>query len=399
MREALPATGAGIYLDTATAGPLPTEVVTASRDTEDWDLRTGRAGDGQREQTEQRLEEARGVVAALVGGDPDEIALTHGVAEGVVAALWAIDWRPGDELLSVASPGGSEMDAAVRALALRARVVAVRAREDRVAPVDGSGPLAAVEARIGARTRAVVLPHVDPEAGDLLPLAAIAAAARARDVRVIVDGSAAAGAVPVDVRAVGVDAYALPGHAWLLGPQGTGALWVDRQAVWRHDRVPTFEGSGFHRPSIVGFARAVGWLEMYVGLPWIHARTATLTAELADRLAAIPAVTFVTRRERLAGIVTFRLAGWPAAMAVDELSRRAQAIVSARESVDAIRASVGFFVTEDEIESFGSAVTELARYTPDTLPHRPALVVLSRSDSGALREVPPDVAGGDDPGD
>lgn len=395
LREALPATGAGIYLDTATAGPLPTEIIAAARDSEDRDLRTGRAGEGQSDETQQRSEEARGVLAALLAADPDEISLSHGVTEAVTSALWAIDWRPGDELLAVASPGGLEMDAAIRTVALRARVLPLRAEDG---PVEGPDPLAAlvatVAARIGPRTRAIVLPHVDPERGDVLPVGAIAVAARARGVRTVVDGSAAAGAVPVDVRELGVDAYALPGHRWLLGPEGTGALWVDRDVAWRDDGLPSFESGGFHRPSMVAFARAVGWLEMYVGLPWVHERIAALTHSLADGLAGLDAVTFVTRRERLAGIVTFRIAGWPAQIAVDELSRRAHAIVSARASVGAIRASLGFFITEEEVARFVAAVAELARYTPDTLPRRPSLVVLASGEGAALRRISPDPGGG-----
>ena len=61
-----------------------------------------------------------------------------------------------------------------------------------------------------------------------MPVRAIADLAHARGALVIVDGAQAAGAIPVDLAALGADAYAFPGQKWLLGPEGTGALAVTR---------------------------------------------------------------------------------------------------------------------------------------------------------------------------
>src|SRR5882757_8440838 len=79
LRELLPATAAGIYLDTATFGPLPAETAAAMREADDWELKVGRATVGRDEDFEQRVEEARAVLAALLVADPSEIVLTAGV--------------------------------------------------------------------------------------------------------------------------------------------------------------------------------------------------------------------------------------------------------------------------------------------------------------------------------
>ena len=73
LRELLPATGAGIYLDTAYRGPLPAETAAAMREADDWELRVGRATEGREDDASQRRSEARAVLAALVGGDPADI--------------------------------------------------------------------------------------------------------------------------------------------------------------------------------------------------------------------------------------------------------------------------------------------------------------------------------------
>jgi selenocysteine lyase/cysteine desulfurase len=71
VREALPATGAGIYLNTGSVGPLPAETVRAMREVEDRELAVGRASYEEWEAFEERIEEARGVLATIVRDGPD----------------------------------------------------------------------------------------------------------------------------------------------------------------------------------------------------------------------------------------------------------------------------------------------------------------------------------------
>jgi L-cysteine/cystine lyase len=131
-----------------------------------------------------------------------------------------------------------------------------------------------------------------------------------------------------------------------------------------------FEASNYHLPSVAGMARSIGWLSMFVGLDWIHRRGAAMAAWAADRLAAIPGVEVVTPRHGMAGLVSFRIAGWTPEPALDELGARVFAIARTVPLVDALRISVGFFNTEEELERFAEAVALLAAHTPDTLPPR-----------------------------
>src|SRR5207237_8144539 len=108
VREGLPAAGAGIYLNTGTCGPLPREAAIAMSELEGWELATGRAHAAFQEEALVRLEEARASIAAIVHADIDAIALTHGTTDGVNAALWSIEWTPGDGIVTttIESPGG-----------------------------------------------------------------------------------------------------------------------------------------------------------------------------------------------------------------------------------------------------------------------------------------------------
>ena len=81
-------------------------------------------------------------------------------------------------------------------------------------------------AAIGPATRMVAVSHVLWTTGLVLPLPEIAAAAHAAGATVLIDGAQSGGAIPLDMAATGADFYAVSGQKWLLGPQGTGALWV-----------------------------------------------------------------------------------------------------------------------------------------------------------------------------
>jgi selenocysteine lyase/cysteine desulfurase len=148
-------------------------------------------------------------------------------------------------------------------------------------------------------------------------------------------------------------------------------------AAWRTD-ARRFEATGFHRPSIVGMARSIGWLSMYVGLDFVHRRGRAMAALAAARLGTIRGVTVLTPTHAMATLVTFRIEGWPAQVALDELGSRVFAIARTIETLDALRISLGFFTTEDELERFAEAVALLASHTPETLPPRRLLAILGQ---------------------
>jgi selenocysteine lyase/cysteine desulfurase len=281
LRELIPATGAGIYLDTAYRGPLPAETAAAMRDADDWELRVGRATEGREEDFAQKRDEARAVIAALIGADPHEIHL------------------------AASRPHGA-------------------------------------------------LPLVDPNTGALRTAAAV------------VDASLAVGAIPIDVAKLGAGLVYFSADRWLLAPEGTGAIW-GREA-WLRD-------AELGRTQVLGLARSIAWLEMYVGLDWIYERGARLSRRLLQALSSTDGVEVVTPAESLATIVVFRLVNWTTDQVLEELRRRVFAIIGSTPDSSAIRASVAWFNTEEELDRFATAVGELAAHTPETLPRRPTLVV------------------------
>lgn len=397
VRSSLPALEAGIYLNTGAVGPLPTEVAAAMAELETYELRTGRAHDDYFEETLERMAEARAAVAAVLTTDVDAIALTHSTTDGMNLAALAVEWRPGDRALTT----GHEHAGALGPLyALRARGVEL----DFVDIGDGGDDertLAAIDEGIRPGTRLVVVSHVLWTTGALMPVRRIVERAHRDGAIVAVDGAQSVGAIAVDVEALGADFYAVAAQKWLLGPEGMGALFVSAGARERASlpvggwfsyasmdgtggAVPfgdarRYMASGYHRPSIVGMARSIGWLSMYVGLDWVHRRGTAAAARAAGVLGAIPGISVITPVQSMATLVTFRIAGWPAQAALDELSSRVFAIARTIPNLDAIRISVGCWTSDDEVDRFAAAVAFLAAHTPATLPPRRTLSILNQA--------------------
>ena len=397
LREALPALSAGVYLNAGTCGPLPAETAAAMAEIAGWELRMGRASPDTYYDVLQRMEEARASIAAIIGSDTRDIALTHSVTEAMNAAAWGIDWQPGERIVSARN---FEHAGGLSGLyAIRDRLGVELDLLDIGAGGDHDQVIAAFDAAITPATRLVSICHVSHATGAVLPVAEIARIAHARGALLAVDGAQAVGAIPVDVAALGVDLYGIAGQKWLLGPEGTGALYVAPDAIervrmtyasfWSYEQqdlagrarpwpsARRFEGtSGVNHGLVIGLARSCGWLSMYVGLGWALERGPVLARRTAARLAAIPGVALVTPLEAMAGLVTFRVAGWPSSALLEELGARAFVIARVVEQLDAVRFSIGWFNSEDELDRAVRLVAELSAHTPESMPPRRTLTIL-----------------------
>lgn len=397
VRAALPSLSAAIQLNTGSAGPLPAEVAAAMAELEAYERDFGRAQLEYWEDSLQRMNEARAAVAAVLGGDLDEVAITHATTDGMNLGTWAVDWRGGGRAVTTCHehPGGV---GPLYMIADRFGVDIAFAEFAGDAPDDEI--LAQLDRLITPGTKLVSISHVLWTTGLVMPVARIAAVAHERGGLVLIDGAQAVGAIPVNVRDLGVDMYSVPAQKWLLGPEGLGALWVRRELLdtlestfasaftftssdSRGNRTlqtdaRRFQVTNYHRPSILGMARAIGWLTMYVGLDFVHRRGAEMAHLAADTLASIEGVELLTPRDRMAGLLTFRIAGWDPQAALDELQARTFVIARTLPPVNALRISIGFWTTEDELDKFMAGVRLLAANTPETLPPRRTLTIVGQ---------------------
>lgn len=333
------------YLNAGTNGPVAASAVEAA----ERELRAQR-DDGRTTAHFQRrveLQDAlRSRYAALLGSDPSEVALTTSTSEGLGKVIAGLALGPGDEILT----SDQEHPGLIGPLiAARARGAAVR-----------TAPLARLAEHVSNATTLVACSHVGWISGELADsdLASV-------DVPVILDGAQGAGAVPVDVRALGCDAYAAAGQKWLCGADGTGMLFVGTELFQRLTAVaPSYisfadTGRGLDSPlrddarrhdtpslSREGVAFNVAALDALAADGWnpVFARARELASELASRLAEAG--------RRLAPRAETTLVAWEDADPEATRDRLAAAGVVVRNlpRTPYLRASVGAWNDESDLE-------------------------------------------------
>jgi L-cysteine/cystine lyase len=373
IREQLPAVQAYAYLNAGTYGPMPLacqQAIIGVLEAEVWHGRIAPGGSAGRGSTK---DDARAALARLIGAAPENVALTRNTTEGMNVAVFGQRWAPGDEIVTTNIEHGGGL-LPVR-LAERRFGVVVRQADLTAAHGDVFDALAPL---IGPRTRMVALSNVSWSTGALFDLGRLIAHCRARGVLVAVDGAQSAGAVPVDVAALDLDYYAFPGQKWLLGPSGTGGLYVrsalleateppiigtgavashadlDRYVLW--PTAKRFEGaSTMNLAALAGLTASLHFLLDEVGLEWALSRQRDLAERAIAGLRARPGVEVVTPPTH-APLVCFRVAGQKPS---DVVARLAEQKVVGRSVNDTgvVRFSTGFYVLEEEVDRAVDLVT------------------------------------------
>jgi L-cysteine/cystine lyase len=380
LRAQLPAVQTTGYFNTGSNGPIPIVAFEAANAIARRELEQGRIVPGAYVENRERNRRFAAKVATIFGADADEIALTHSATEGLGTALMGMTWRAGDEVITTFE----EHPGLMLPLALLARRFGVVTRYADIG--DGSsGVIEALGRRITARTRVMAISHVLWSTGAVLPVREISDLARQHELIVVVDGAQSAGQVPVDLHAMGIDAYAMAGQKWLCGPEGTGLLYVrkDRFADISptYARYGQFEPSGyfipaegarryeigeFYRPAVAAQEAALCWLRDEVGFDWAYDRIATLGADFRRRLTSIDGVTVITPGEPMAGLVNFTIAGHSPQEVTAQLYRGGFTIryVETAPCTVSARASIGWWNTEEEVAALAAAIAALAERGP-----------------------------------
>ena len=247
-----------VYLNTGSTGPATKAVlertITAWRQLETNPVRQAYGIEGLHASAEKVREQA----AAFLGCTTEELLITRSTSEGMNTVAQSMKLNAGDRVLSTDQEheGGTEC---WRYLVERRGIVL-----DTVAisgEMDDRAIVATIDAGIRKETKVISLSHVLWTTGRKMPVAEIAAMARARGVLCVVDGAQAVGGMPVDVKALGCHAYATTGHKWLLGPKGIGLLYISADAADAIKPVQWMRGKRFVSPST-----GVGPLVLVMGL-------------------------------------------------------------------------------------------------------------------------------------
>ena len=325
------------------------------------------------------LDEVRQRAGRFLGASGDEVLITRNTTEGMNLVATGIRLRAGDEILTTdhEHPGGvfgwlyaTEQSGA--------RVVQCKLP---CPPASADQILQVIDDHLTPSTRVVMVSHVTTMTGLQMPVAGIAALTRPRGILLVCDGAQVPGMLKVDVKALGVDAYASSSHKWMLAPKGSGLLYVSREA---QDRIRPVSGWGGYRvysassgtrgvPHVLAHADTMAFHET-IGPERIEARCRQLNAYLRQRLTAIPSLELLTPAdpELSSGIVSYRLLKGNHASVRERLMKERDIIVRPisanyvfadnpvpRESLNALRISTHVFNSEADVDRLADALVDM----------------------------------------
>lgn len=377
-----------IYLDhAATSWPKPPTVTEAVMHTMLHDAANpGRGSHAMAVRASRVLFEARKQLSKLFNiKNPNDIAFASNTTMSLNMAIKGF-LKPGDHVIATSV----EHNSVRRPLYYLEQTIGI---EVTYVESDEKGNLNIdeVSKAIRSNTTLAIVNHSSNLLGTIMPVAEIAELTKKHGIKLLVDAAQSAGIIPVDVKAMGIDMLAFPGHKGLLGPQGTGGLYIDpelelvpllhggtgsqsearEQPMVRPDR---YEAGTQNTPGLAGLKAGVQHV-LNETIESIHAKEWALTQRMIQGLQPLKGIQLLGPElgEPRTGIVAFNLAGVDPSELSFILDQHYQIAVRAgfhctplahacagTLETGAIRASVGIYTTDADIDAFTGAIKEIS---------------------------------------
>ena len=378
-----------VYLDNANTTQKPRVVIDADRlYYEELNANIHRGTHWLSEKATEAYEGARARVARFLGAaSPKEIVFTRGTTEAInlVASSFSQAFlKAGDEILITGLEHHSNIVPWQLACERTgAKLVVVPITDDGEVPVDEFAK------RLTPRTKLAAVSHVSNALGTINAVRDFVRLAHERDVPVLVDGAQAAPHLPIDVKDLGCDFYAVSAHK-MYGPTGIGALYGREEWL---EKLPPYQGGGDMISSVtfekttynelpwkfeagtaniaggIGFGVAVDWLSG-VGLPAVARHEHDLLVHGTAKLSAIPGLTIVGRARQKAGVISFTLENVHPHDIGTILDREGIAIRTGQHCAQPVmdrfgipataRASFGLYNTRQEIDVLAAGLAKVS---------------------------------------
>lgn len=376
-----------IYLDNAaTTFPKPESVYAKMDDCmRNYCANPGRSGHKMAMESARVVEETRDIIAKLFNiKNPMDVVYTFNATDSLNLAIKGF-LKPGDHVITTTMEHNSVLRPIMELENIGVEHTFVQADEEgRIDPKD-------VETAIKDNTKLIAIIHASNVTGTLIDIETIGKIAKNHGITYLVDASQSAGIYDIDVDKLNIDMLAMPGHKGLLGPQGTGVLYVNNkirlhsqreggtgsksEEIIQPDLYPDKYESGTHNtPGIVGLGAGVEFL-LETGLDNIRKHEEELSQYMIDEILKIEGVKLYgpkSAKERAAviavnikdldsGEVTFRLDrefGIATRSGIHCAPLAHKSIGTLEQG--AVRFSLGYFTTKEEVEEAIKAIKVIA---------------------------------------
>ena len=380
LRSQIPALAGQVWMNTGWSGPSPLPVVEALKSRIDREALEPPATMRVVDEAHEIRDQALAAVGRLMNADPEALMLTRNTTEGLNIVMSGLDWQAGDEIVTCSLEHPSVL---APAWMIRLRY-GVTVRIVDLDPHDSEGTiLEKFQATVSARTRLIFISHIQYSTGLPMPARRLARLAHDNGAEILLDGAQTGGHIELDMAADDYDYYAIPGQKWMLGFEGTGALYIRKELLPSvhpahtggrgmespvtadhimpiHDTMDKFYGGSGSIPLQAAFLEATRFIEG-IGVGAIEARNLQLASRLKAQLRESPRVTVLSPEDgpMASGLVSFAVEGWGPEALDDHLWEHNRIVVRHIDYPEGVRASLHFFNTEDEVDQLAAAVRDL----------------------------------------
>jgi selenocysteine lyase/cysteine desulfurase len=325
-------------------------------------------------QMEPNIETVRRNLAAEIGCDAEELAITRNASEALQISQLGLDLKAGDEVVTTNQDYGRMLDTWDQ-----------RVRRDKIVVNKISFPVPTtnlseltdrISRAITAKTKVIHICHITNLTGQLFPVRDIARLARSKGIQTIVDGAHAFAHFPFKMSELECDYYGCSLHKWLLAPVGTGFLYVRRENIaklWpltpasaaKSDNIRKFEEVGTHPAANHNAIAEALAFHQAIGTERKAARLRYLNDRWAKRVDKLPGVKILNSREpnQAWGLFNVSLERVESPKAYEFLWSKYRIITAAikRDDYQGLRVTPNIYTTLEEVDTFAHAIEQLAR--------------------------------------
>ncbi|MEC8958454.1 MAG: aminotransferase class V-fold PLP-dependent enzyme [Chloroflexota bacterium] len=381
IRSQIPVLAHTAYLNTGWSGPPPARVAQAMKNRIDQELEQGPIMPEVLAAGREIQAQAREAAARIFNASVEEVLVTRNTTEGLNIVLSGLDWNQGDEIIICDMEHGSVIAPAQligQRYGVGVKVVDLEMLDSRAEIVSK------IEAAFTPKTRMVFISHILYATGRRMPAEELRMLTKDKGILLMLDGAQTGGHIELDMASSGFDFYSIPGQKWILGYEGSGALFMRREHLERihpahtggrgvaspadahnfqpvTDSMEKFLGGSVSVPVQVAFLEATKFIEE-IGIKNIEERNLDLAESAKAKLSEVPGVTVHSPLERRdsSGLVSFSIAGQEPVPIVEKLWENHRLVVRQVGYPAGVRASLHFFNTEGEVDLLVGGVRELA---------------------------------------
>jgi selenocysteine lyase/cysteine desulfurase len=323
---------------------------------------------------EPQCESVRTGLAGIFGCDREEIAITRNASESLETLLMGMDFQPGDEILTT-TQDYPRMLTTLRQREQREKL-ALKLIKVPIAPSDPKAIADAFEAGITPRTKLILISHVINLTGQITPVKAVCAMARAKGIETIVDGAHSFAHFEFKRDDLGCDYFGTSLHKWLCAPKGTGMLYVRKDKIakiWplmaaektQAGDIRKYEEIGTHSAAM---KLAIGEAILFhdgIGAARKEARLRYLTHYWAEKLATLPKVRFNTALDgkQSCAIANVKIEGVDTSKLGAHLMDKHKifTVPILHDEFEGLRVTPNVYTTLSELDRFVDAMTAVAK--------------------------------------